>query len=55
MGKVVDSELRVKKINRLRVVNASVIPVPLAAHIQYCVDALAGQAADIILQGSHNA
>lgn len=49
MGKVVDSELRVKGVDRLRVVDASVIPVPIAGHIQNCVYALAEQAVDMIL------
>jgi choline dehydrogenase-like flavoprotein len=49
MGKVVDSELKVKGINGLRVVDASVIPTPISAPIQACVYALAEQAAAIIL------
>ena len=51
MGKVVDSECRVKGIQGLRVIDASVIPVPLAAHYQVPVFALAEQAVDIILAG----
>ena len=49
MGKVVDAECRVKGVQGLRVVDASVIPVPLAAHYQAPVFALAEQAVDIIL------
>ena len=53
MGKVVDAECRVKGVQGLRVVDASVIPVPLAAHYQAPVFALAEQAVDIILAGRH--
>ena len=51
MGKVVDAEFRVKGVHGIRVVDASVIPVPLAAHYQAPVFALAEQAVDIILAG----
>jgi choline dehydrogenase-like flavoprotein len=49
MGKVVDGSCRVFGVHGLRVVDASVIPVPLAAHYQVPVFALAEQAVDIIL------
>ena len=49
MGKVVDTELRVMGVKGLRVVDASVIPVPLSAHYQVPVLALAEQAVDILL------
>jgi choline dehydrogenase len=48
MGDVVDTEFRVKGVAGLRVVDASVIPVPLSAHIQAPLYALAEQSAAII-------
>ncbi|KAI0199761.1 GMC oxidoreductase [Astrocystis sublimbata] len=48
MGKVVDGELRVKRVQNLRIVDASVFPISIGAHIQAAVYALAEQAAVII-------
>lgn len=48
MGKVVDTKLKVMGIQGLRIVDASVFPLPITAHYQAIVYALAEKAADII-------
>ncbi|KAJ5087587.1 hypothetical protein N7456_011203 [Penicillium angulare] len=48
MGSVVDSECRVKGVTGLRVVDTSIIPLPLSAHYQAPVYAVAEQAARMI-------
>ncbi|EHK21739.1 uncharacterized protein TRIVIDRAFT_53086 [Trichoderma virens Gv29-8] len=52
MGKVVDTNLRVKGIKKLRVVDTSVFPVVITAHLQVATYATAYQAADIIYNSS---
>lgn len=50
MGKVVDTDLKVKGVQALRIVDVSVIPINLATHLQVPAYALAEQAATILAQ-----
>ncbi|RSL55913.1 hypothetical protein CEP54_009122 [Fusarium duplospermum] len=49
MGTVVDAECRVKGVEGLRVVDASVFPMPLGAHYQAAAYALAEQVVEMIV------
>ena len=52
MGKVVDADLKVKGVENLRIVDASIFPIATGVHLQAPVYALAEQAAFIIAQES---
>ena len=49
MGKVVDTDFRVYGVKGMRVVDASVFPNSIGAHIQHATYSLAERAADIII------
>ena len=49
MGEVVDSDLKVFGVDGLRVVDASVLAVPISGHLQVPLYALAEQGVDLIL------
>jgi choline dehydrogenase-like flavoprotein len=49
IGDVVDTKLRVKGIDALRVVDASVIPTVIAGNCNIPVNAIAERAADLLL------
>lgn len=49
MGKVVDTNLKVKGIERLHVIDASVLPVVITGHLQVAVYAMAEQGASILI------
>jgi choline dehydrogenase-like flavoprotein len=48
MWKVVDGNLKVKGVHKLRVVDASIMPCPIGAHYQVATYAIAEQAAELI-------
>lgn len=52
MGKVVDADLKVKGVENLRIVDASIFPIATGVHLQAPVYALAEQAAFMIAQES---
>lgn len=52
MGKVVDSECRVYNVDGLRVVDASIMPLSITAHLQAPMYAIAESAADLIAQAA---
>ncbi|KAI8669490.1 GMC-OxRdtase-N domain-containing protein [Fusarium keratoplasticum] len=54
MGTVVDAECRVKGVEGLRVVDASVFPMPLGAHYQAATYALAEQVAEMVVGNVYN-
>ncbi|KAJ0419738.1 hypothetical protein BJY00DRAFT_313661 [Aspergillus carlsbadensis] len=49
MGKVVNTQLRVIRVRGLQVADASILPVPIIAHYQAMLYAVAEKAADLIL------
>ncbi|KAB8297738.1 hypothetical protein EYC80_001540 [Monilinia laxa] len=51
IGKVLDTNLRVKGVKGLRVVDASIFPAPLGGHPQASLYAIADLAAEIIAEG----
>jgi choline dehydrogenase-like flavoprotein len=54
IGQVVDARLRVKGVARLRVANASVIPVQISGNTIATVYAIAEKAADLIKDDYHS-
>ena len=54
MGTVVDAECRTRGVEGLRVVDASVFPLPLGAHYQAATYALAEQVAEMVVGNVYN-
>ncbi|KAF2173396.1 GMC oxidoreductase [Zasmidium cellare ATCC 36951] len=55
MGQVVDAECRVKGVKGLRVVDASIMPVSIGAHLQGSLYGIAERAAQMIIDAAENA
>ncbi|CAE6478199.1 unnamed protein product [Rhizoctonia solani] len=53
LGGVVDEKLKVYGTTNLRVVDASVVPIHIATHLQRTIYGIAEKAADIIIKDSH--
>jgi choline dehydrogenase-like flavoprotein len=52
MSKVVDSNCKVMGVQRLRVIDTSFFPIPVAAHSRVCVYTVAEKAAEMIAQSA---
>lgn len=52
MGEVVDTECRVKGVQGLRIVDASIMPVSIGAHLQASLYGVAERAAQMIIDGT---
>lgn len=50
MGKVVDTRCRVTGLQGLRVVDASILPMPITAHYMVCMYAVGERVADLIVE-----
>ncbi|CAK3972286.1 FAD NAD(P)-binding [Lecanosticta acicola] len=54
MGKVVDADCKVKGVEGMRIVDASIMPVAMSAHLQAVMYGVAERAAEMILEDAKN-